>query len=179
MIAVAGVSHSYGRVRALRDVTFELSRGEAVGLLGLNGAGKSSLMKIMTGCVFPAAGTVTVDGNDIERHPEEKGKIGYLPETPPLYPEMNVAEYLRHVARLKGLPAAGRAGEVGRVMELLDLGEESGRVILNLSRGCRQRVGLAQALLGDPPLLILDEPTVGLDPAQAEGIRRLIAGLSA
>lgn len=174
MISVRGVVHEYGVRRVLSGISLEIGRGEVVGLLGLNGAGKSTLIRIITGCIVPAVGTVTVDGLDIAADREARRRIGYLPETPPLHTEMTVREYLTFVARLREIPKS----DVDRVMGLTAIDVVAGRLLANLSKGYRQRAGIAQALLGDPCVLVLDEPTVGLDPAQMREIRDVIGELS-
>ncbi len=179
MIHAEGLIKHYGEVRALDGVSFQVERGEIVGLLGPNGAGKTTAMKILTCLMAPSAGTARVAGHDIFTEPlAVKRSVGYLPEEPPVYPELTVTEQLAYAARLKGL--AGRAAEDarGRVVERCGLRDASGRRVGNLSKGYRQRVGLAQALIHDPAVLILDEPTVGLDPAQILEIRTMIPDLA-
>ncbi|MDR0362468.1 MAG: ABC transporter ATP-binding protein [Planctomycetota bacterium] len=175
MIEVDGVSHFYGAQAALLNVSLRFEAGEVVGLLGLNGAGKSTLIKIMTGCTQPAKGRATLNGLDVAAHPEARARLGFLPETPPLYPDMRVVEYLRFVARLKEIPTRGVGTAVADAMARVDLTDVSRKLLGNLSKGYRQRVGVAQALIGDPPALVLDEPTVGLDPAQMHDMRELIS----
>lgn len=174
MISVRGVVHEYGARRALSGIDLEIGPGEVVGLLGLNGAGKSTLIRIVTGCVVPTAGTVLIDGLDLATEREARRRIGYLPETPPLHAEMTVREYLAFVARLRQVDRS----EVARVMGLTAIDGVAGRLLANLSKGYRQRAGIAQALLGSPPVLVLDEPTVGLDPAQMREVRDVISELS-
>lgn len=153
-------------------------KGRIYGFLGPNGAGKSTTMNIITGYLAPTSGEVKIDGYDIMKEPEAaKKRIGYLPEVPPLYPDMTVGEYLRFAAQLKKIPSGQRAKEVQRCMELAQLSEVKSRLIANLSKGYKQRVGLAQAVLGNPGIIILDEPTVGLDPKQMIEIRQLICSL--
>lgn len=176
MIEVKNLTKKYGSFTAVKDVSFEIEKGHVYGLLGPNGAGKSTTMNIMTGCLAATEGTVTVNGYDIyENAAKAKSLIGYLPEMPPLYPDMTPYEYLTFVARAKKVKDA--YGEVKRVCELCGITEVAGRLIKNLSKGYRQRVGVAQALVGDPECIILDEPTVGLDPAQLIGVRSLISSL--
>jgi ABC-2 type transport system ATP-binding protein len=164
--------------RALDDVSFQIARGEVVGLLGANGAGKSTLMRILTCFLAPTSGAAEVNGHAIAGDTRAvRRAIGYLPETAALYPDMRVTEYLHYRAALKGVPRAARAGALARVLDQCDLGAERTRIIGTLSRGYRQRVGLADALLADPPVLILDEPTVGLDPHQRRQVRALIQAL--
>jgi ABC-2 type transport system ATP-binding protein len=179
MIEVCDITKRYGELTAVQDVTFAVDKGEVLGFLGPNGAGKTTTMRILT-CFMPATeGVARVAGFDCVEHPlEVKRRIGYLPETPPLYYELTVAEYLTFVGRLKGLHAGALRSALDRSVERLSLGDVRHRVIANLSRGYRQRVGLAQALLHDPPVLILDEPTVGLDPKQIIEIRELIKSLA-
>lgn len=180
MIEVKGLTKYYGPIAAIKDVSFAVAKGEIMGFLGPNGAGKSTTMRILTGFSPASRGTVTVDGFDIGEHPiEVKRRIGYLPETVPLYPEMVTAAFLRYVAAVKGIPRSQRRAEVGRVIERCGLESVALRLVHNLSKGFRQRVGLAQALLGNPPVLVLDEPTVGLDPRQIIEIREMIRGLAA
>lgn len=179
MIEVTGLTKRYRDRMAVEDLSFEVAEGEILGFLGPNGAGKSTTMKMLTGFLPPSSGSVKVAGFDVFDSPlEVKRRIGYLPETPPLYPEMTVRSYLRFVADLKSVPRAAVKSEVDRVAELTGVAEVSGRVIGNLSKGYRQRVGIAQALLGSPPVLILDEPTEGLDPSQRADVRSLIKGLA-
>lgn len=174
MIRVNGVSHMYGELSALRNIDLEFGSGEVIGLLGLNGAGKSTLLRIVTGCMAPSRGRVEIDGRDLAANPGAKAGIGYLPETPPLCQELTVGEYLRFVARLK--PSLGRsAGDAAeRAMGRVGMAGMGRMVIETLSKGYRQRVGIAQALLGEPRFLVLDEPTVGLDPGQLRDVRSLI-----
>ena len=179
MITVQHITKRYGSHLAIEDVTFDVKQGEILGFLGPNGAGKTTTMRIITCFMPPSSGRVEVAGFDCLEHPQEvKTRIGYLPETPPLYQEMTVTEYLWFVAELKRLPSSRIPGRMAQVIEQLGLGEVSHRVIGHLSKGFRQRVGLAQALIHDPPVLILDEPTVGLDPKQIIEIRALIHGLA-
>lgn len=153
-------------------------KGGIYGFLGPNGAGKSTTMNMITGYLAPTSGEVKIDGYDIMKDPEAaKKRIGYLPEVPPLYPDMTVGEYLRFAAQLKKIPSGQRAKEVQRCMELAQISEVKSRLIANLSKGYKQRVGLAQAVLGNPGIIILDEPTVGLDPKQMIEIRQLICSL--
>ena len=176
MVEVSHLTKRYGGHTALLDVSFRVPEGRITGLLGPNGAGKSTTMNLMTGCLAPSGGTVTVDGRDILEEPREtKRCLGYLPEVPPVYPDRTPEEYLRFVARAKGILQVSQ--ELDRVMELTEITQVRDRLICNLSKGYRQRVGLAQALLGDPRLLILDEPTAGLDPLQITQIRALIRQL--
>ncbi len=179
MIKVSNLKKSYGSFRALHGISFTVERGHIYGLLGPNGAGKSTTMNIITGCLAASGGSVSVNGHDIFKEPSEaKRCIGYLPEHPPVYPDMTVAEYLDFVGRAKGLRADELYREIDLVTEQTGLGEVYSRLIKNLSKGYRQRVGIAQAMLGDPDIIILDEPTVGLDPIQIIEIRELIRSLS-
>ena len=178
MIEVSHLTKKYGRHLAVDDLSFAVEDGQIFGLLGPNGAGKSTIMNILTGYLAATSGQVTVAGHPL---PEEadaaKACVGYLPEQPPLYPEMAVQEYLEFAAELKGIKKAERGEQVLRAMRRTGLETVRLRLIRNLSKGYRQRVGIAQALLGDPKLIILDEPTVGLDPAQVIEIRKLIREL--
>ena len=179
MIEVKGLTKNYGNVPALRDVTFRVKKGEILGFLGPNGAGKTTTMRILT-CFLPASsGKATVAGYDVWEDPlEVKKRIGYLPEHVPLYTDMAVETYLAFVAEVKGVAKQGRAKKVKGIMKQCGITEVSHRSIGNLSKGYRQRVGIAQALVGDPQVLILDEPTIGLDPKQIVEIRQLIKGLA-
>jgi ABC-2 type transport system ATP-binding protein len=177
MIEVRNLSKRYRDRVAVEGLSFSVEEGEILGFLGPNGAGKSTTMKILTGFLPPSEGSAKVAGFDVFEHPlEVKRRIGYLPETPPLYPEMSVRGYLKFVGRLKAV--APLKEEIERVCAATGIAEVADRLILNLSKGYRQRVGLAQALLGSPPVLILDEPTEGLDPRQRADVLRLIRGLS-
>ncbi len=179
MIEVHNVTKRYGDHTAIERVTFSVEKGEILAFLGPNGAGKTTTMRILT-CFMPATeGTARVAGYDCFEQPTEvKRRIGYLPETPPVHHELTVSEYLTYAGRLKGMEKAALRTGINRVVERLWLGDVRHRLIDNLSRGYRQRVGLAQALLHDPPVLILDEPTVGLDPKQIIEIRELIKSLA-
>lgn len=179
MIEVSHITKEYGTKKALSDVSFSVPRGQVLGLLGLNGAGKSTTMNIIAGCLAATEGTVKIAGVDIAKEPSAaKRHIGYLPEIPPLYVDMKVEEFLSFVYDLKKL-RTGRKAAVTAVAEKAGVAHVLGRIIKNLSKGYRQRVGLAAALLGDPEVLILDEPTVGLDPTQIIEIRTLIGELGA
>lgn len=178
MIKVCDLTKKYGTVTALSGVSFEIEKGRVYGLLGPNGAGKSTAMNIIAG-VLVAEGTVSIDGVDIFEDPRTaKGKIGYLPEVPPVYGELTPAEYLSFIAKAKGLRGEKAEKSVGEVMEKTGLTQVRGRIIRNLSKGYIQRVGIAGALLGEPEYIILDEPTVGLDPIQIREIRALIRELA-
>lgn len=179
MIAVKGLTKYYGAVKAIEDVSFEVDQGEIVGFLGPNGAGKTTTMRILTGYSPPTRGTAVVAGFDIGEKPlEVKRRVGYLPENVPLYTEMIVRRFLEYVAQVKGMDRREKKIEADRVMERCGLTSNGNRLIQNLSKGFRQRVGLAQALIGNPPVLILDEPTVGLDPKQIIEIREMIKELA-
>lgn len=178
MIEVTNLTKRYGSHVAVNHLSFRVEKGQIYGFLGPNGAGKSTTMNILTGYLASTEGTVTIGGTDIQKEPEEaKKKIGYLPEIPPLYTEMTVEEYLKFAAELKKLPRAERKEQVEQVMEMTQITDMRGRLIRNLSKGYRQRVGLAQAILGNPEVIILDEPSVGLDPKQIIEIRDLIRKL--
>ncbi|WP_224368414.1 ABC transporter ATP-binding protein [Hyalangium versicolor] len=179
MIEVQNLTKRYRDRSAIEGLSFTVNEGDILGFLGPNGAGKSTTMKILTGFLPPSSGSAKVAGFDVFEQPlEVKKRIGYLPETPPLYPEMTVRGYLKFVAALKRLPGRGLKAEVDRVAGLTGVAEVMDRVIQNLSKGYKQRVGIAQALLGSPPVLILDEPTEGLDPSQRADVRSLIKGLA-
>lgn len=177
MIEINGIYKNFGAKQALRDVSFNVAEGEIMGFLGPNGAGKTTTMNILTGYLSATAGTARIDGVDVLEKPlVAKSKIGFLPEQPPLYMDMTVKEYLNFVYGLKNcrLP---RAQHIKEICEVVRIGDVYGRIIKNLSKGYRQRVGIAQALLGNPKVIILDEPTVGLDPKQIVEIRELIKSL--
>lgn len=178
MIEVQNLTKSYGGITAIKDVSFQIAKGEVVGFLGPNGAGKSTTMKIITGYMAPTSGLAKVAGFDVFESPMEvKKRIGYLPETPPVYTDMYVRDYLEYVAQLKGIEKKLISKNVNMALEKTNLGSVQKRMIQNLSKGFRQRVGIAQALVSDPEVLILDEPTVGLDPKQVAEIRDLIKEL--
>jgi ABC-2 type transport system ATP-binding protein len=178
MIQVEGLTKYYGAHAAIRDLTFDIDKGEVIGFLGLNGAGKSTTLRVL-GCVLlPTSGKVEIDGFDVARDPHEiRKRIGFLPDTPPLYDEMTVGGYLEFVAKLRGVPSRDARARVAAVEEQTALSGAHDALISSLSHGFRQRVGLAQALVHNPALLILDEPTGGLDPQQIVEMRRLIRGL--
>lgn len=179
MIIVQHITKRYGHHTAIEDVSFEVKKGEILGFLGPNGAGKTTTMRIIACFMPPSEGSVQVAGYDCFEQPQEvKRRIGYLPETPPLYQELTVTEYLRFVGALKRLSSSRTEGRMVQVIEQLGLESVRHRVIGHLSKGFRQRVGLAQALIHDPPVLILDEPTAGLDPKQIIEIRKVIRGLA-
>lgn len=178
MIEITNVSRRYGSVQALRDVNLRIEKGSILGLLGVNGAGKTTLLNILTGYLAPTSGQVLVGGYNPLLSPEEaKRLIGYLPEHPPLYDEMTVREYLRFVSELRGVQRRAIPAHVDEVMELTGLTEMRSRLLSHLSKGYRQRAGMAQAMCGAPEVLVLDEPTVGLDPKQITEIRALIRTL--
>jgi ABC-2 type transport system ATP-binding protein len=178
MIEVVELSKKYGPHKAIDRISFSVKKGEVVGFLGPNGAGKTTTMRIITGFMPPTSGVAKVAGFDVFENPiEVKKRIGYLPETPPVYGEMTVEEYLRFVARLKGVEKPQITKMVQRAIEKTQLGEVQKRLIQNLSKGYRQRVGISQALVSDPDVLVLDEPTVGLDPRQVAEVRDLIKEL--
>jgi ABC-2 type transport system ATP-binding protein len=178
MIKAENLTKRYAGVTALNGVSFEVQRGEIVGFLGPNGAGKSTAMRILTGFIPASAGRVEVAGLDVFEHSlEVRERVGYMPENNPLYSDMRVIEYLKFRAKLKRLPRAERKERVPEVMEMCGIKDVSHRIIGHLSKGYRQRVGLADALLGEPDLLILDEPTIGLDPVQIRQVRQLIKDL--
>ncbi len=179
MIEVQRLTRTYGDLRAVDDVSFDIGRSEIVGLLGHNGAGKTTVMKMLTGYLEPNAGDIRINGLDIRtRRREVQRLIGYLPENCPLYPEMTVIDHLEYQATLHGVPAAERPAAIRTTIERTDLGPKADQVIATLSRGYRQRVGVAQAILHRPVILILDEPTNGLDPSQIQHMRTLIRELA-
>jgi ABC-2 type transport system ATP-binding protein len=179
LIQVDGLCKRYGDLVAVRDVSFAVERGEVVGLLGPNGAGKTTMMRVITGFLPPSEGSVRVAGHDTIAEPiAARRAVGYLPESPPLYPEMRVDDYLRFTATIKDVRRAARAAKVERALAACGLEEVARRVIGTLSKGFRQRVGLAQAIVHEPEVLIFDEPTSGLDPVQIVEIRNLIRGLA-
>ncbi|MBX3279510.1 MAG: ABC transporter ATP-binding protein [Acidobacteria bacterium] len=179
MIEVEHLTKSYGQARAVNDISFKVEKGEILGFLGPNGAGKTTTMRILTGYLPATAGAARVAGFDVfEQSMEVRKRIGYLPETPPLYPDMSVRGYLEFVARIKGVAKADIESRVDTAMELTNLDERADDLIKRLSRGYRQRVGIAQAIVHNPDVVILDEPTVGLDPKQIIEVRKLIKGLA-
>ncbi len=179
MIEVEDLSKRYGDVLAVDALSFSVARGEVVGFLGPNGAGKTTTMRMLTGFLPPSDGTAQIAGHDIlEDSRAARRAVGYLPETPPLYPEMRVEDYLAYVAAIRDVPRRARDEKVSRAIERCALKEKRSHVIGTLSKGFKQRVGIAQAIVHDPPVLILDEPTAGLDPNQIREIRDLIAELT-
>ncbi len=179
MIKVEGLTKRYARHVAVKNISFEVGKGEIVGFLGKNGAGKTTTMRVLTCFLPPSAGKASVAGFDVLEHPHEvKKNIGYLPETPPVYPEMEVSTYLAFVAKLKGIASGDVKKRVDEVCERTAISSVQNTIIGKLSKGYRQRVGIAQAIIHNPPVLILDEPTSGLDPEQQQQARQLIASLS-
>ena len=178
MVEVKNLSKSYGTIKAIDNINFSVDNGEILGFLGPNGAGKSTTMNIITGYLSSTSGTVTINGSEILENPKEtKAKIGYLPEIPPLYPDMTVTEYLEFMFDIKKVKLKKKE-HIKEVMSIAKILNVKDRLIKNLSKGYKQRVGLAQALLSNPPVLVLDEPTVGLDPQQIIEMRNLIKALS-
>ncbi len=179
MIEVQHLTKHYGRVTAVDDISFRVESGEILGFLGPNGAGKTTTMRILTGYMPATTGKAVVDGFDVFEQPiEAKRRIGYLPETPPLYPDMTVLEYLQFVAKVKGVPSNERRQRIQAVMARTRVDDMAGRLCARLSKGYKQRVGLAQALVHNPDVLVLDEPTAGLDPKQIIETRELIKELA-
>jgi ABC-2 type transport system ATP-binding protein len=179
MIKVEGLTKRYARTVAVDNISFEVEKGQIVGFLGPNGAGKTTTMRVLTCFLPPTEGTANVAGFDVLEHPEEvKKRIGYLPESPPLYPEMEVTEYLNFVGQLKGISSGDIKGRVDEVLGRCAIGDVRTKLIAKLSKGYRQRVGIAQAIIHNPDVLILDEPTSGLDPKQIIEIRELLKALS-
>ncbi len=179
MIKVDGLTKRYGRKVAVDNISFTVDKGQIVGFLGPNGAGKTTTMRVLTCFLPPTAGSAELAGYNVLEHPfEVKKRIGYLPETPPLYPEMEVEEYLTFVGRLKGVPNANLSRRVDEVQGMCAIGDVRKQLISRLSKGYRQRVGLAQAIIHNPDVLILDEPTAGLDPKQIMDTRQLIKDLA-
>lgn len=179
MLKVENLRKSYGNIESVKDISFNIGENEIVGLLGPNGAGKSTTMRMITGYIFQDFGKVEVMGIDMVENPVEAKKyIGYLPEIPPLYMDMTVEEHLDFICSLKKINKRYRENEISRVCNMLNIFEVKGRLIKNLSKGYKQRIGFAAAILGSPKILILDEPTVGLDPQQIIDIRNLIKDLS-
>ena len=179
MIEIKNLTKFYGNNAAVKNISFTVKDHEILGFLGPNGAGKSTTMNIITGYLPSTSGTVLISGMDITENPSAvKKKIGYLPEIPPVYLDMKVKEYLKFAAGIKGVKGSERKAQIEDVMEKLKIKDMENRLIRNLSKGYKQRVGFAQALLGNPEYLVLDEPTVGLDPSQVIEVRNLIKSLS-
>jgi ABC-2 type transport system ATP-binding protein len=179
MIETRGLTKLYRDLTAISDVTFTVNKGEIVGFLGPNGAGKTTTMKILTGFMPPSSGLAKVAGFDVFEEPMEvKRRIGYMPEHPPVYPDLTVHEYLKFVGRLKELTGTKLKDSIAQVVETVELAPVVDRLIRNISKGYQQRTGLAQALLGSPEVLILDEPTVGMDPGQIVKVRNIIKSLA-
>jgi gliding motility-associated transport system ATP-binding protein len=179
LITVENLTKRYAAKTAIEAVSFQVEQGEILGFLGPNGAGKTTTMRIIAGYMPASEGTVKVDGFDVFDNPiDVRRRIGYLPESPPLYLEMTVTGYLRFVAKIKGVPKNKLGEETARVMERVSITDVKDRIISKLSKGYKQRVGIAQALLNDPPVLILDEPTIGLDPKQIHEVRQLVKDLA-
>lgn len=175
MLHVSSLTRRYGTFVAVSNVSFDIAKGEIVGLLGHNGAGKTTIMKMLSGYLEPDAGNVTINDLSLDENPKAiQAQLGYLPENLPVYPEMSVADYLDYAAHMKGIEGEEKAAEIKRVVVATDIAEKLLEPIYTLSRGFKQRVGVAQAILGKPQLLILDEPTNGLDPTQTEHMRALI-----
>ena len=178
MITIENLTKYYGKNRAVNNISFTINDNEILGFLGPNGAGKSTTMNMISGYLPMTSGKVTIYGSDISKEPvKAKKNIGYLPEIPPVYPDMRVREYLSFCAGLKRIPITKKSSEISKVMDLLKITDVKDKLIKNLSKGYKQRVGFAQALLGDPKFLILDEPTVGLDPKQVTEVRSIITDL--
>lgn len=179
MIEVRNLVKEYGETQAVKNISFNVAKGEILGFLGPNGAGKTTTMRMITGALSPTSGTVLVSGFDVLEQPlEVKKRIGYLPETPPLYMDLSVESYLNFVMKIKGVHAKDHAERIQWAMEKCGLTDVRKRLIGNLSKGYKQRVGLAQAIINKPDVLVLDEPTVGLDPRQIREIRSTIQGLA-
>ena len=177
MLTADRLTKRYGSYLALQNVSFTADKGEIIGLLGRNGAGKSTLMNLLTGYLGPTSGTVMLDGVELREQPQwVKRRIGYLPEIPPLYGDMTVGESLTFAAEIKRIPKKQRKSEIAAVLEAADVADHRARLVKHLSKGYRQRVGLAQAMLGQPEVLVLDEPSAGLDPTQIAQMRTMIAG---
>lgn len=179
MIEVEHLTKSYGQARAVNDISFKVEKGEILGFLGPNGAGKTTTMRILTGYLPATGGTARIAGFDVfEQSMEVRKRIGYLPETPPLYPDMAVGDYLAFVARIKGVAAGDVGKRVEAAMKMTNITDRKDWLIKKLSRGYKQRVGIAQAIVHNPDVVILDEPTVGLDPNQIKEVRKLIKDLA-
>ena len=178
MIIAKNVTKHFGGVQALKDISFKINKGEIVGFLGQNGAGKTTIMRILTSYLPATSGKVIIAGQEVSKNSLAiRKKIGYLPETPPLYSDMTVRDYLKFAAQLKSIPAKQQSGQIDKVIESCSLASVQRKTIATLSRGYKQRVGIAQAIINDPEVLILDEPTIGLDPVQIIQVRNLIKSL--
>lgn len=179
MLEVHAITRHYGELKAVDEVSFNIERGEIAGLLGHNGAGKTTIMKMLSGYLEPDSGTIEFQGRPVSTNPQSlQRELGYLPENPPIYPELSVASYLDYAAELKGLTGADKRSAIKHVIDATELGSKLLSPIATLSRGMKQRVGVAQAIIGSPSLLILDEPTNGLDPTQTEQMRQVIRNIS-
>lgn len=179
MISAQNLTRRFGGFTAVNDASFEVGKGEIIGFIGPNGAGKTTTMRILTGFLPASEGRAVVAGHDVfEDSMAVRRKVGYLPESPPLYPELSIGVYLKFIAEIRGVPFKQRTSRIGEVMELVGLSGWENRILGSLSKGYRQRVGLAQAVLHDPEVLVLDEPTSGLDPTQVVGIRKFILDLA-
>ena len=179
MIEVENLSKVYGETQAIKDVSFSVPKGSILGFLGPNGAGKTTTMRILTGYIPANEGTAKIDGFEVHDQPMAvRERIGYLPETPPLYPDMTVSEFLHFVCKIKGISAGDRSQKVAQALQYCQIEDKSKTIIRKLSKGYRQRVGIAQAIVHEPPVIILDEPTVGLDPRQIIEVRNLIKSLA-
>jgi ABC-2 type transport system ATP-binding protein len=179
MIKVENLSKSYGATQAINNVSFSVEKGTILGFLGPNGAGKTTTMRILTGYIPASGGSAEIDGYEVHENPMAvREKIGYLPETPPLYPDMTVRDFLTFVAKIKGVPKGDRTSKVKKAIASCQLEDRTNTIIRKLSKGYRQRVGIAQAIVHEPPVIILDEPTVGLDPRQIIEVRNLIKSLA-
>lgn len=178
MISACNVSKKFGSFEAVKDVSFTIERGEIVGFIGRNGAGKTTMMRMLTSYLSASGGKVLIDGEDISKNSiRARKKIGYLPETAPLYMSMTVKDYLNFAAEIRGIPAKDRRRQLDRALELCQLEDVAGKIIGTLSKGFKQRTGIGQAIIHDPDILILDEPTSGLDPIQNRQLRSLISSL--
>ena len=179
MIEVENLSKVYGETQAIKDVSFSVPKGSILGFLGPNGVGKTTTMRILTGYIPANEGTAKIDGFEVHDQPMAvRERIGYLPETPPLYPDMTVSEFLHFVCKIKGISAGDRSQKVAQALQYCQIEDKSKTIIRKLSKGYRQRVGIAQAIVHEPPVIILDEPTVGLDPRQIIEVRNLIKSLA-
>lgn len=179
MIEVSGLTKDYGKTKALKNVSFTVGKGQILGLLGPNGAGKTTTIRMLCGAIRPSSGHIKINGSDISKNPKYvKSIIGYLPENPPLYPELKIREQIYYAAKLKGLSTSEIKTSMNDVLSTCGLLGQENKIIANLSKGFKQRTGLAQALVGDPKILILDEPTIGLDPAQIIETRDLIKSMA-